>query len=157
MNRQRLLELAGVIEAPYRAGSGKSQSLLEMQRSGSMVSNGRRDVPVGNTHIEITDGEDYAEMEVTARWVDEPGQRQTQMDPGFPGERSVEDITLAAPVTLGGQSYSRLTIELMAMALSAHSGKRVLPGSRTEDDFIEMVVDVHGDTAVSGRFEDDRY
>jgi hypothetical protein len=30
MNKQRLLELAGVVDAPYRAGSGKSGMLTEM-------------------------------------------------------------------------------------------------------------------------------
>ena len=33
MDKQRLLELAGVIETPYRAGTGKSRMLMEMDES----------------------------------------------------------------------------------------------------------------------------
>ena len=155
MDKRRLLELAGVIPTPYRAGSGKNGMLTEAY---GRVRHKQTNTQVTNVYVEVADGDDYQEIELDAHWRHHLGSRATLNQPEDHGDHGLDEIELTKPVTVNGKTFNSLTPELMAMVLSLQANHHIPPGPQTEDQFHKMIEDQNLESAIEWKYHsDDRY
>ena len=154
MNKQRLLELAGVTEAPYRGGTSKSGMLQE--------SRGYYDnKPRTQVHVEIGDPDDLddiVEVSMKVAWHVSPGAADTHHEPGYDEEAEVADIKLAAPFAYRGKRYMALNDEVANMILTyAEAQEGYKPREHGMHGLSLYLADHHADDAHEMSREDPRY